>query len=335
MYELPYNVRTRNFMTTPQDAGIFAEGLGKRYGDLWALRDVDLAVPQGTVLGLLGHNGAGKTTAVRILTTLLRPTEGRASVAGHDVVSHAAIVRTRIGLAGQQATVDGLLTGRANLEMVGRLYHLPRAVARARAEELLQRFDLADAADRLVRTFSGGMRRRLDLAASLVATPPVLFLDEPTTGLDPRSRIELWGLLRELVRDGATMLLTTQYLEEADRLADDIVVLDGGRVVAHGAPAHLKARVGGERLEITVGSSSELAAAAAVLGPFASDQPVVEAEASRVVAPVNAGVPLAEVVRALDAAGVATTDLHRREATLDDVFLALTEPTAITTEIAA
>ena len=322
-------------MTTPQDAGIFAEGLGKRYGDLWALRDVDLAVPQGTVLGLLGHNGAGKTTAVRILTTLLRPTEGRASVAGHDVVSQAAIVRTRIGLAGQQATVDGLLTGRANLEMVGRLYHLPRAVARARAEELLQRFDLADAADRLVRTFSGGMRRRLDLAASLVATPPVLFLDEPTTGLDPRSRIELWGLLRELVRDGATMLLTTQYLEEADRLADDIVVLDGGRVVAHGAPAHLKASVGGERLEITVGSSSELAAAAAALGPFASDQPVVEAEASRVVAPVNAGVPLAEVVRALDAAGVATTDLHRREATLDDVFLALTEPTAITTEIAA
>jgi ABC-2 type transport system ATP-binding protein len=322
-------------MTTPQDGGIFAEGLGKRYGDLWALRDVDLAVPQGTVLGLLGHNGAGKTTAVRILTTLLRPTEGRASVAGHDVVSQAATVRTRIGLAGQQATVDGLLTGRANLEMVGRLYHLPRAVARARAEELLQRFDLADAADRLVRTFSGGMRRRLDLAASLVATPPVLFLDEPTTGLDPRSRIELWALLRELVRDGATMLLTTQYLEEADRLADDIVVLDGGRVVAHGAPAHLKARVGGERLEITVGSSSELAAAAAALGPFASDQPVVEAEASRVVAPVNAGVPLAEVVRALDAAGVATTDLHRREATLDDVFLALTEPTAITTEIAA
>ena len=246
-------------MTTIQDAGIFAEGLGKRYGDLWALRDVDLAVPQGTVLGLLGHNGAGKTTAVRILTTLLQPTEGRASVAGLDVVAEAATVRTRIGLAGQQATVDGLLTGRANLEMVGRLYHLPRAAARARAEELLERLDLTDAADRLVRTFSGGMRRRLDLAASLVATPPVLFLDEPTTGLDPRSRIELWALLRELVRDGATMLLTTQYLEEADRLADDIVVLDGGRVVAQGAPAELKARVGGERLEVTVGGASELA----------------------------------------------------------------------------
>jgi ABC-2 type transport system ATP-binding protein len=287
-------------MTTPQHAGIFAEGLGKRYGDLWALRDVDLAVPQGSVLGLLGHNGAGKTTAVRILTTLLRPTEGR-----------------------------------ANLEMVGRLYHLPRAVARARADELLERFDLADAADRLVRTFSGGMRRRLDLAASLVATPPVLFLDEPTTGLDPRSRIELWSLLRELVRDGATMLLTTQYLEEADRLADDIVVLDGGRVVAHGAPADLKARVGGERLEVTVGSASELAAAATALSPFASDQPFVDAEESRVVAPVNAGVPLAEVVRALDAAGVGTTDLHRREATLDDVFLALTEPTETTMEVAA
>jgi ABC-2 type transport system ATP-binding protein len=325
----------RNFMSSPHFAGIFAEGLGRRYGDLWALRDVDLDVPQGTVLGLLGHNGAGKTTAVRILTTLLAPTEGRAAVAGHDVVADAAIVRTKIGLAGQQATVDGLLSARANLEMVGRLYHLPRAAARARADELLERFDLADAADRLVRTFSGGMRRRLDLAASLVATPPVLFLDEPTTGLDPRSRIELWSLLRELVRDGATMLLTTQYLEEADRLADDIVVLDGGRVVAQGSPAHLKARVGGERLEITVGGASELAPAAAALGPFASDQPAVDAEASRVVVPVNAGVPLAEVVRALDAAGVATTDLHRREATLDDVFLALTEPTATTTEIAA
>ena len=199
-------------MTTPQDAGIFAEGLGKRYGDLWALRDVDLAVPQGTVLGLLGHNGAGKTTAIRILTTLLQPTEGRARVAGLDVVAEAATVRARIGLAGQHATVDGLLTGRANLEMVGRLYHLPRAVARARAEELLERLDLTDAADRLVRTFSGGMRRRLDLAASLVAAPPVLFLDEPTTGLDPRSRIELWGAAaraRARRRDDACSPLST------------------------------------------------------------------------------------------------------------------------------
>ena len=322
-------------MSSPRNAGIFAEGLGKRYGDLWALRDVDLDVPQGTVLGLLGHNGAGKTTAVRILTTLLRPTEGRATVAGHDVVAYAATVRTKFGLAGQQATVDGLLTGRANLEMVGRLYHLPRAVVRARADELLERLGLADAADRLVRTFSGGMRRRLDLAASLMAAPPVLFLDEPTTGLDPRSRIELWNLLGELVRDGATLLLTTQYLEEADRLADDIVVLDGGRVAAQGSPGELKARIGGERLEITVGGADELAAAAAALGHFASDVPAVDAEAARVVAPVATGVALAEVVRALDAAGVATTDLHRREATLDDVFLAITDSTPTTEEVAA
>jgi ABC-2 type transport system ATP-binding protein len=322
-------------MTSNLQHGVVAEGLGKRFGELWALRDVDLAVPQGSVLGLLGHNGAGKTTAVRILTTLLRPSEGRALVAGHDVVDQAADVRTKIGLAGQQATVDGLLSARANLEMVGRLYHLPRAVVRARADELLERLGLSDVADRLVRTFSGGMRRRLDLAASLVATPPVLFLDEPTTGLDPRSRIELWSLLRELVRDGATMLLTTQYLDEADRLADDIVVLDGGHVVAQGSPALLKARMGGERLEITVGSGEELAAAAGALGMFASDQPAVDAEAARVVAPVPTGVPLADVVRALDAAGVGTTDLHRREATLDDVFLALTEPTSTTTEVAA
>jgi ABC-2 type transport system ATP-binding protein len=322
-------------MSTPHDTGIFAEGLGKRYGDLWALRDVDLAVPQGTVLGLLGHNGAGKTTAVRILTTLLRPTEGRASVAGHDVVAEAATVRTKFGLAGQQATVDGLLTARANLEMVGRLYHLPRAVVRARADELLEHLSLADAADRLVRTFSGGMRRRLDLAASLMAAPPVLFLDEPTTGLDPRSRIELWNLLGELVRDGATLLLTTQYLEEADRLADDIVVLDGGRIAAQGSPAELKARIGGERLEVTVGGADELAAAAAALGYFASDAPSVDAEAARVIAPVATGVALAEVVRALDAAGVATTDLHRREATLDDVFLAITDSTPTTEEVAA
>jgi ABC-2 type transport system ATP-binding protein len=322
-------------MTPTTDAGIFAEGLGKRYGDLWALRDVDLDVPQGTVLGLLGHNGAGKTTAVRILTTLLRPTEGRAAVAGHDVVADAAIVRTKFGLAGQQATVDGLLTARANLEMVGRLYHLPRAVVRARADELLERLSLADAADRLVKTFSGGMRRRLDLAASLMATPPVLFLDEPTTGLDPRSRIELWNLLGDLVRDGATLLLTTQYLEEADRLADDIVVLDGGRVAAQGSPAELKARIGGERLEVIVGGADELAAAATALGHFASDVPAVDAEAARVVAPVATGVALADVVRALDAAGVATTDLHRREATLDDVFLAITDSTPTTEEVAA
>jgi ABC-2 type transport system ATP-binding protein len=316
-------------MTSPNDAGVLAEGLGKRFGDLWALRDLDLAVPQGSVLGLLGHNGAGKTTTVHILTTLARPTEGRAVVAGHDVVADPAAVRRRIGLAGQQATVDGLLTARANLQMVGRLHHLPRAAARARADELLERLGLTEAADRLVKTFSGGMRRRLDLAASLVASPPVLFLDEPTTGLDPRSRVELWGLLEELVRDGATLVLTTQYLEEADRLADDIVVLDGGRIAAQGSPAELKARIGGERLEVTVGSADELAAAALALGRFASDEPAIDAEAGRVIAPVRAGVALVEVVRALDAANVDTTDLHRREATLDDVFLTLTDPSSL------
>ena len=323
-------------MTSTTDAGVLAEGLGKRFEELWALRDFDLVVPQGSVLGLLGHNGAGKTTTVRILTTLARPTEGRAVVAGHDVVADPAAVRTRIGLAGQQATVDGLLTARANLQMVGRLYHLPRSVARARADELLERLGLTEAADRLVRTFSGGMRRRLDLAASLVAAPPVLFLDEPTTGLDPRARVELWELLEELVRDGVTLMLTTQYLEEADRLADDIVVLDGGRIAAQGSPAELKARLGGERLEVTVGSADELTSAALALGRFASDEPAIDADAGLVVAPVRAGVALAEVVRALDAANVDTTDLHRREATLDDVFLTLTEPTATTTmEIAA
>src|SRR3954469_195492 len=285
----------RNPMSTPHDAGIFAEGLGKRFDELWALRDFDLVVPQGTVLGLLGHNGAGKTTAVRILTTLLKPTEGRAVVAGHDVVADAAAVRPRIGLAGQQATVDGLLTARANLEMVGRLYHLPRSVARARADELLERLGLTEAADRLVRTFSGGMRRRLDLAASLVAAPPVLFLDEPTTGLDPQSRNDLWELLRELVRDGATLVLTTQYLEEADRLADDVVVLDHGRVAAQGSPADLKQRVGGERVEVRVEDTGELEPAEAALAGFA-DGPS-GAEGLVLTVPIRQGTRLMEVVR--------------------------------------
>jgi ABC-2 type transport system ATP-binding protein len=307
------------------DLAVSAEGLGRRFGDLWALRDVDLEVPPGTVLGLLGHNGAGKTTAVRILTTLLAPTEGRAVVAGCDVSTDAAALRTRIGLAGQAATVDGLLTARANLELVGRLYHLGRAQSRARAGELLERLDLADVADRLVRTFSGGMRRRLDLAAALVAAPPVLFLDEPTTGLDPRSRAELWKLLGELVDDGAALLLTTQYLEEADRLADDVLVLSAGRTVAHGSPAELKARIGGERLEVSVGDGGDLDAAAAALAPFASDAPFVDRDSGLAVAPVDPGVALVDVVRSLDAAGVAVTDLHRRQATLDDVFLTLTE----------
>ncbi|HVS99217.1 MAG TPA: ATP-binding cassette domain-containing protein [Solirubrobacterales bacterium] len=213
---------------------VVATGLGKRYGEQWALRDFDLEVPTGSVLGLLGHNGAGKTTAIRILTTLASPTEGSAQVVGHDVVTEAGRVRDQIGLTSQSATVDGLMSGFANLEMIGRLYHLPRKVARARAAELLAELQLEDAGDRLVRDYSGGMRRRLDLAASLVASPPVLFLDEPTTGLDPESRNELWDLLRQLVGGGTTLILTTQYLEEADQLTDDVVLLDPGKVVATG-----------------------------------------------------------------------------------------------------
>jgi ABC-2 type transport system ATP-binding protein len=308
--------------------GIVAEGLGKRFGELWALRDLDLDVPAGSVLGLLGHNGAGKTTAVRILTTLAAPTEGSARVAGLDVVADAPAVRGSIGLAAQAATVDGLLTARRNLELVGRLYHLPRADARRRADELLERLDLGDAADRLVKTFSGGMRRRLDLAATLVAAPPVLFLDEPTTGLDPHSRNELWELLRELVRDGATLLLTTQYLEEADHLADDIVVLDHGRVAATGSPEALKARIGGERIDVKVAALEDLPAGEAALAPFADGPSAIDPDELIVTVPVAAGTPLLEVVRALDSADVAAIDVHRREATLDDVFLSLTTKVA-------
>jgi ABC-2 type transport system ATP-binding protein len=310
--------------TKTHPGGVFAAGLGKRFGDLWALRDVDLDVPPGAVLGLLGQNGAGKTTAIRILTTLSRPTTGHATVAGYDVVGDAARVRRSIGVAGQQAAVDGLMSARANLEMVGRLYHLPKRDARMRADELLERLGLADHAGRLVRTFSGGMRRRLDLAASLVAAPPVLFLDEPTTGLDPQSRLELWDLLRELVADGATLVLTTQYLEEADVLADEIVVLDHGRVAAVGSPAALKARVGGERVTVTVPEAAELAPASAALVPFADGPAALDAQARHVTVAIRPGTRLMEVVRALDAAVVDAIDVHRREATLDDVFLALT-----------
>src|SRR5262245_15931651 len=309
-------------------SGIVAEGLGKRYGELWALQALDLDVPAGTVLGLLGHNGAGKTTAVRILSTLALPTTGRAHVAGFDVVADPAAVRARIGLAAQAATVDGLLSARKNLELVGRLYHLPKAAARARAAELLERLDLADDADRLVKTFSGGMRRRLDLAATLVAAPPVLFLDEPTTGLDPASRNDLWDLLRDLVRGGTTILLTTQYLEEADRLADNIVVLDHGRSVATGSPDALKARIGGERIDVTVAALEDLPAAEAALTRFADGTSSIDAEALVVTIPVIAGTSLLEVARELDAADVAATDAHRGEATLDDVFLSLTTKVA-------
>jgi ABC-2 type transport system ATP-binding protein len=277
------------------------------------------------VLGLLGHNGAGKTTAIRLLTTLAAPTSGAATVAGFDVVAAPERVRPRIGVAAQEATVDGLLSGRANLEMIGRLYHLPGAVVRERAAELLDLFGLTDAADRLARTYSGGMRRRLDLAASLFASPSVLFLDEPTTGLDPASRRELWGLLRRLVDGGTTLMLTTQYLEEADALADQIVVLDHGRVAAAGSPAELKSRIGGERVAVTVAAAAELEPASAALAPFAESRAELDPDELRVTTPVRPATRLMDVVRALDARGVEAIDVHRREATLDDVFLTLTD----------
>jgi ABC-2 type transport system ATP-binding protein len=321
-------------------SAIRTRGLGKRYGELWALRGLDLDVEPGTVLGLLGHNGAGKTTAIRLLTTLSTPTEGSASVAGHDVVAVPARVRASIGVAGQAATVDGLLTGRANLELIGRLYRLSAADVRRRAGELLERFGLEDAAGRLVKEYSGGMRRRLDLAASLIADPPLIFLDEPTTGLDPAARRDLWHIVRELLEGGTTVLLTTQYLDEADALADDIVVLDHGRAVAQGSPSELKAMVGGERLEVSVETAADLRPAVAALLPFAEGESDVDAEGRRLVVPLRRRTRLVDVVRALDAAGVDAVDVQRREHTLDDVFLKLTaaprpEPTHMPQEVAA
>jgi ABC-2 type transport system ATP-binding protein len=308
--------------------GVYADSLSKSFGDVQALREASFHAPAGSVLGLLGHNGAGKTTAVRILTTLALPTSGRAFVAGFDPVAAPAEVRARIGLTGQSATVDGLLSARANLELVGRLYHLPRAVVRKRAGDLLAQLRIEEAGDRLVRTFSGGMRRRLDLAASLVASPPVLFLDEPTTGLDPQSRNDLWELLSGLVEEGMTLVLTTQYLEEADRFADRIVLLDHGQVTASGTPAELKARVGGERLVVTLAEAGELPTAAATLAGFGEDAPDTDAESRQVTVAARAGTRLIEVVRALDAAGVDAVDVQRREVTLDDVFLSLTHKPA-------
>src|ERR687891_2862866 len=262
--------------TMSAQVAIEAQGLQKHYGDVEALRGVDLVVRSGTVFGLLGPNGAGKTTAVRILTTLLKPDDGSARVAGFDVVRDAARVRQHIGLAGQYAAVDENLTGFENLEMVGRLYHLGRANARQRAQELLDDFDLSEAGHRLVRTYSGGMRRRLDLAAALVARPPVLFLDEPTTGLDIRSRIALWEAIEALVAEGTTLLLTTQYLDEADHLADQIAVIDHGRVIAEGTSDQLKAQVGGDRLEIRLGDGHRDEAAIAALEPIAHERPFCE-----------------------------------------------------------
>jgi ABC-2 type transport system ATP-binding protein len=304
---------------------IVVEGVVKRFGDTTALDGVDLAVPEGAVFGLLGPNGAGKTTIVRILTTLLLADAGRAEVVGLDVVRDAVLVRAAIGLTGQYAAIDEYLTGFENLEMFGRLYRLPRRKARAQARELLERFDLADAADRTAKTYSGGMRRRLDIAASLIARPRVLFLDEPTTGLDPRSRIGMWEFIAELAGEGTTILLTTQYLEEADRLADAMVVIDHGRVIARGTGDELKAQVGGQRLEFTVSRAEALPALAERLRPLAIDEPRVDEATRRLTVPVSGGAEiLEEALRRLDGDTADIFDVGLRRPDLDDVFLALT-----------
>ena len=304
---------------------ILTEGLCKTFGQVRALDGVDLTAPAGTVLGLLGPNGAGKTTTVRVLTTLLRPDAGHARVAGLDVARQAAMVRQAIGLAGQAAAVDEYLTGRENLLMAGRLHHLDRAEARRRASGLLERFELAEAADRTVRTFSGGMRRRLDLAVSLVGRPRVLFLDEPSGGLDPRGRQRLWQTIRMLVEDGTTVLLTTQYLEEADRLADHVVVIDHGRVIAQGTPEQLKGQVGGERLHLRLATAGDLGRVAELVADVGNGLPRVDTQTGAITVPIADGVvSLAEVMRRLDAAGLALSGLALRRPTLDDVFLTLT-----------
>jgi ABC-2 type transport system ATP-binding protein len=304
---------------------ILAEGLVKHYKEVTALDGIDLKVPEGSVLALLGPNGAGKTTAVKILTTLIAADAGRAEVAGIDVADDPRGVRRKIGVSGQYAAVDEYLTGFENLEMIGRLYHLGRRESAARARELLATFDLEDAADRPSKTYSGGMQRRLDLAGALVARPPVLFLDEPTTGLDPRSRTEMWALLQELVSGGTTLLLTTQYLEEADLLADNIVVIDHGKVIAEGTADQLKSQVGGERLEVTLSDESDVPTALALLSPLAAGEPTFDHGRRSIVVPVAGGAAmLADALRRLDGDGVRIDDVGLRRPTLDDVFLALT-----------
>jgi ABC-2 type transport system ATP-binding protein len=304
---------------------IYAEGLVKTFGDVRALDGVDLDVPEGTVLGLLGPNGAGKTTTVRCLTTLLRPDSGKAVVAGLDVLKHPNEVRRSIGLSGQFAAVDEYLTGRENLQMVGQLYQMKAKDAKVRAGELLDQFNLADAADRPAKTYSGGMRRRLDLAAALVVSPPVMFMDEPTTGLDPRNRQQLWEVIKQLVSGGTTLLLTTQYLEEADHLAHDIAVVDHGRVIARGTSDQLKARTGGERVEVVVHEREHITTARELLAGFGKGETTVEEHTRKLTVPVTGGAKLlAEVIRELDVRGIEIDDIGLRRPTLDDVFLSLT-----------
>jgi ABC-2 type transport system ATP-binding protein len=311
-------------VTMNGDAIVVAEGLRKRFGKTQALDGLDLTVPTGAVYGVLGPNGAGKTTAVRVFATLVRPDEGRAVVAGYDVVREPGKVRHRIGMAGQYAALDETLTGRENLRIFGRLFRLRAAAANQRADELLERFDLADAGDRLVSTYSGGMRRRLDLISSLIVSPAVLFMDEPTTGLDPRSRNEIWNTIRELVNDGTTVLLTTQYLDEADQLAQRIAVIDHGKVIASGTPDSLKATIGG-RIDVVVRLADDIEAAGRALAEMAKSAPDVDADRRQLSVPIGADtLSLPAVVRLLDAAGVDPEDVAVRQPTLDEVFLKLT-----------